>query len=157
MKSPRFDIRAAPLRQIFSPQNLDKVWREKVRIAMRSQFLKDGLEHFDFHIFRQIECRKLSLVIMEGNYVPERAQRILVEKSKGLCRQLVIPSAGDALVLQCLSDALYQEIRQRAPTNHAFFEPKEHRFSQDVAHMEHLPRGLIFRESFSAFPRQDLL
>jgi hypothetical protein len=96
---------------------------------MREQFLNDGIEHFDFHISRRLECQKLSQIILGGDYVPERAQRILVEKSKGLCRQLVIPSARDALVLQCLSDAFYREIRSRAPTNRAFFEPREHRFS----------------------------
>ncbi len=131
MKSPRFEIRVAPLRQIFSPQNLEQVWRKKVRVSMREQFINDGIENFDFHVFRELECRKLSSLILEGDYVPQRAQRILVEKSKGLCRQLVIPSVRDALVLQCLSDALYPDIRQRAPTNRSFFEPKEHRFSTE--------------------------
>jgi hypothetical protein len=129
MKSPRFDTRAAPLRKIFSPSNLERIWKEKVRIAMRDQFLNDGIENFDFHVARKAECRKLSSLILDGDYVPARAQRILVEKSKGLCRQLVIPSVRDALVLQCLSDALYAEIRGKAPTKKSFFEPKEHGFS----------------------------
>lgn len=129
MKSPRFDTRAAPLRRIFSRQNLENIWRTKVRVAMRDQFLNDGIEHFDFHVSRRLECQKLSRLILCGDYIPERAQRILVEKSKGLCRQLVIPSVRDALVLQCLSDALYQEIRNRAPTRRAFYEPKDHTFS----------------------------
>lgn len=129
MKSPRFDTRAAPLRKIFSPSNLERIWKEKVRIAMRDQFLNDGIENFDFHVARKAECRKLSTLILDGDYVPARAQRILVEKSKGLCRQLVIPSVRDALVLQCLSDALYAEIRGKAPTKKSFFEPKEHGFS----------------------------
>ncbi|TIQ44611.1 RNA-directed DNA polymerase [Mesorhizobium sp.] len=129
MKSPRFDIRAAPLRKIFSPSNLERIWKEKVRIAMRDQFLNDGIENFDFHVARRAECQKLSRLILDGDYVPARAQRILVEKSKGLCRQLVIPSVRDAIVLQCLSDALYAEIRGKAPTKKSFFEPKEHGFS----------------------------
>jgi len=129
MKSPRFDIRAAPLRKIFSPFNLERIWKDKVRIAMRDQFLNDGIEHFDFHVARKAECQKLSRLILDGDYVPARAQRIPVEKSKGLCRQLVIPSVRDAIVLQCLSDALYAEIRGKAPTKKSFFEPKEHGFS----------------------------
>lgn len=129
MKSPRFDIRAAPLRQIFSPANIERIWREKVRISMRQQILIDGIEHFDFHVQRAPESRKLSQLILSGDYSPDRAQRILVEKSKGLCRQLVIPTVKDALVLQCLSDALYQEIRDKAPTDRSFFEPRDHRFS----------------------------
>jgi hypothetical protein len=45
MKSPRFDTRAAPLKIIFSPGNLEKVWQEKVRVAMRQQFMNDGVEY----------------------------------------------------------------------------------------------------------------
>jgi hypothetical protein len=109
---------------------------------MREQYLNDGIENFDFHIARRQECRKLSLLILRGDYAPEKAQRILVE-SKGLCRQLVIPSARDALVLQCLSDALYQEIRDKAPTRRAFFEPKDHTFSK--------PREISGRDFYGTF------
>ena len=129
MKSPRFDARSGILRNIFSPENLEKVWKEKVRTSMREQYINDGIENFDFHINRKKECRNLSRLILKGDYVPDKAQRILVEKSKGLCRQLVIPAARDALVLQCLSDSLYKNIKDKAPTKQAFFEPKDHRFS----------------------------
>jgi hypothetical protein len=96
---------------------------------MRSQFLNDGIENFDFHTSAKLECQKLSKLILDGSYVPHRAQRLLVEKSKGLCRQLVIPTVRDALVLQCLSDALYAEVRRNAPTDRAFYQPQEHGFS----------------------------
>jgi hypothetical protein len=129
VKSPRFDIRAAPLRKIFTPQNLESTWRKKVRLSLREQYVNDGVEFFDFHIARRIQCSKLSNTILDGSYLPAPAERILVEKGKGLCRQLVIPSPEDALVLQCLSDALYLEVRKKAPTNRSFFEPKDHRFS----------------------------
>lgn len=129
MKSPRFDARAAPLRKIFTENNLAKVWRKKVRASMKQQFLVDGIEHFDFHVQCETECQKLSTLILSGEYVPGRAQRILVEKSRGLCRQLVIPNVADAVVLQCLSDALYHQIKEKAPTNRSFFEPQDHRFT----------------------------
>jgi len=129
MKSPRFDIRATSLRKIFAPDNIKKIWKEKVRVSMRQQFFADGIEHFDFHLSIDLESKKLSDLILRGEYVPSRAHRVLVEKSKGLCRQLVVPSVRDALVLQCLSDALYAQIRGKAPTNRSFFEPEEHKFS----------------------------
>lgn len=129
MRSPRFDIRAKKLRKIFSPQNIERIWRKKIRVSMREQFMCDGIENFDFHVSCGIESQKLSHLILSGDYVPQKAQRILVEKSKGLCRQLVIPSIQDAIVLQCLSDALYASIKGKAPTNKAFYEPKDHKFS----------------------------
>jgi retron-type reverse transcriptase len=96
---------------------------------MRDQFVNDGIENFDFHLARKLESKKLSHLILSGHYATQKAQRILVEKSKGLCRQLVIPTIRDAIVLQCLSDALYAEIKGKAPTKNSFFEPKDHNFS----------------------------
>ncbi|NPD67469.1 RNA-directed DNA polymerase [Lichenicola cladoniae] len=150
MKSPNFDTRSAPLRTIFSPSNLEKIWTTKVRVYMRQQFLNDGIEHLDFHVARKAECQKLSRLILAGDYVPERAQRILVEKSKGLCRQLVIPSVKDAIVLQCLSDALYTEVKGKEPTKCAFFEPKNHKFSIQKSQYGSIPAWLNFqRELFN--------
>jgi hypothetical protein len=129
MRSPRFDIRAAKLHTLFSPKNIERIWKEKVRSSMKNQFLKDGIEHFDFHISIKIESIKLSHLILSGDYAPQKAQRILVEKSKGLCRQLVIPHIRDAIVLQCLSDALYEEVKGKSPTKNSYFEPQDHKFS----------------------------
>lgn len=129
MKSPRFDIRIKKLRTIFRASNIERIWKDKVRISLRNQFLNDGIENLDFHVYRESESKKLSQLILTGSYVPQKAQRILVEKSKGLCRQIVIPSVKDALVLQCLSDALYLQIKDKSPTDRAFFEPEDHKFS----------------------------
>jgi hypothetical protein len=96
---------------------------------MREQYVSDGIEHFDFHVAKAAEAERLSKAILSGEYSPQRPQRILVEKSKGMCRQLVIPSVRDAIVLQCLSDALYADIHGKAPTKNAFYQPKDHRFS----------------------------
>lgn len=153
MKSPRFDIRAAKLRTIFSPSNIERIWREKVRISMREQFINDGIENFDFHTSRKLESKKLSHLILSGDYVPQKAQRILVEKSKGLCRQLVIPTIRDAIVLQCLSDALYSEIKGKAPTQNSFFEPKDHKFSLIPSEYGTFASWLNFQESLFKFSK----
>lgn len=153
MRSPRFDIRAKPLRRIFSHKNLQRVWRDKVRVSMRQQFLSDGIEDFDFHVSLQLECQKLSQRILEGKYAPQRAQRILVEKGKGLCRQLVIPTVRDALVLQCLSDALYAQVRESAPTDKSFFEPKEHGFSATRSQYGTFASWLNFQRELFRFSR----
>lgn len=96
---------------------------------MRSQIISDGIENFDFHVYRKAESEKLSKMILSGDYSPQKCQRILLEKSKGLCRQIVVPSIRDVIVLQCLSDALYASLKGKAPTKKSFFEPKDHSFS----------------------------
>jgi hypothetical protein len=153
MKSPRFDIRAEKLRKIFSPGNIERVWTKKVRVSMREQFVCDGIEHFDFHLGRKVESQKLSQLILSGDYAPQKAQRILVEKSKGLCRQLVIPSVRDAIVLQCLSDALYSEIKGKAPTTKAFFEPKDHKFSSPPSGYGTFAAWLNFQKELFQFSK----
>lgn len=153
MKSPRFDIRAAKLRKIFSASNIEKVWKAKVRVSMRDQFLCDGIENLDFHINIKIESQKLSQLILSGGYTPEKSQRILVEKSKGLCRQLVIPSIRDAIVLQCLSDALYVQIKGKSPTNKAFFEPKDHAFSSSPSPYGTFASWLNFQKELFNFSK----
>src|SRR5689334_11183819 len=107
MKSPRFAIRAARLQKVLKADQLKRTWLKKVRISMRSQYLVDPIEYFDFHINIDVECKKLSESIINGDYAPRGNFRVLSEKSKGLCRQIVVPSHRDALVLQCLSDAMY--------------------------------------------------
>lgn len=153
MRSPRFDIRAKKLRTIFSPQNIERIWKEKVKVSMRDQFMCDGIENFDFHVSRKVESQKLSHLILSGDYVPQKAQRILVEKSKGLCRQLVIPSIRDAIVLQCLSDALYSEIKGKAPTSKAFFEPKDHKFSSPPSGYGTFAAWLNFQKELFEFSK----
>lgn len=55
--------------------------------------------------------------------------RFLLEKSKGLCRQIVIPTVKDALILQALSDALWAEIKKKAPSKNAYYAPGDQKFS----------------------------
>lgn len=120
---------------------------------MREQFMCDGIENFDFHLSRKAESQKLSQLILSGDYTPQKAQRILVEKSKGLCRQLVIPSVRDAIVLQCLSDALYSEIKGKAPTDKAFFEPKDHNFSSPPSGYGTFAAWLNFQKELFKFSK----
>ena len=136
MKSPRFDARAPELKAIFHPNNLEKAWK-KVHSSMRKQHLLDAIDNLDFHLNRKLSCQNLSIRILSGDYIPSVSQRILSEKSKGLCRQIVIPHPEDALVLQCLSDALYAKIKGKEPTEKAFFEPEDHTFSKIPTHHEY--------------------
>lgn len=120
---------------------------------MRDQFIIDGIEHFDFHVARKLESRKLSHLVLSGDYMPQRVQRILVEKSKGLCRQLVIPTVRDAIILQCLSDALYAEIKGKAPTKNSFFEPKDHKFSSTPSGYGTFASWLNFQKALFNFSK----
>jgi hypothetical protein len=109
-----------------------RLGKNKVREAMRRQPIPDPLENLDFHARIDATCPAIEGEVLTAAYIPNTPTRFLSEKSKGLCRQLVIPSVRDALILQTLSDALWAEIRTKAPTNKSFYAPSDNQFSQVV-------------------------
>jgi hypothetical protein len=129
MRSPKFDIRKAELGAVLNKTSLKSAWRNTVRVAMRRQYMTDPVDLMDFHSRISIECDLIEAEIMDGTYAPSKPNRVLVEKSKGLCRQVVILNVRDALVIQCLSDAFYANIKGKAPSENAFFEPERHLFT----------------------------
>src|SRR5262249_32446896 len=123
MHSPKFPLKAKSLKGVISVARLKSTWKNKVREAMRRQPIPDPLENLDFHTRVDAICRAIEAEVLSAAYIPDTRIRFLSEKSKGLCRQLVIPSVKDALVLQTLSDALWAEIKSKAPTKKSFYAP----------------------------------
>jgi hypothetical protein len=132
MYSPKFPLKKKDLEEVISPFRLKSRWRNKVRDAMRQQLIPDPVEHLDFHINLDAMCTAIAAEVCSGAYIPRPPIRLLSEKSKGLCRQVVIPSVKDALILQTLSDALWVELQKKAPSNNAFYAPDDHRFSKII-------------------------
>ncbi len=132
MHSPKFPLKAKSLRDVINISRLKSTWKNKVREAMRRQPILDPLENLDFHTRIDAICTMIEAEVLSAAYIPATPIRFLSEKSKGLCRQLVIPSVKDALVLQTLSDALWAENRAKAPTKKAFYAPGDHQFSKVI-------------------------
>jgi hypothetical protein len=128
MHSPKFPLKAKNLRDVINVARLKATWRNKVREAMRRQPIPDPLENLDFHIRIDAIAKTIESEVLSAAYIPNTPIRFLSEKSKGLCRQLVIPSVKDALILQTLSDALWAEIKSKAPTKKSFYAPGDHQF-----------------------------
>jgi hypothetical protein len=125
---------------------------------MRRQPIPDPLENLDFHIRLDAMSGAIEAEVLSGAYIPNTPIRFLSEKSKGLCRQLVIPSAKDALVPQTLSDALWSEIRSKAPTKKAFYAPGDHQFSKIIkghsSEYGSLNAWLAFQETIFGFAKK---
>ena len=90
---------------------------------MRRQLIEDPIELYDIHLNISNVASSIASRVVNGDYTPRAPKRVLVEKSKGLCRQLVIPHPYDALVLQSLSDNLHPTLKSRAPHPNAFYQP----------------------------------
>jgi hypothetical protein len=132
MLSPKFPQKRKDIEEVINPTRLRSRWREKVREAMRHQAMPDPVEHLDFHINLESICISIAAEIYSGTYIPRPPIRLLSEKSKGLCRQLVVPSAKDALILQTLSDALWVDLQKKAPSKNAFYAPNDNQFSRII-------------------------
>lgn len=91
--------------------------------------MPDPLGFMDYHVGLKANTDRLSAQMASGAYRPAPPVRLLMEKSKGLCRQIVLPSLDDAIVLQRLSDSFFSMIRGKTPTEHAYFEPDNFAFS----------------------------
>jgi hypothetical protein len=132
MQSPKFPIKQSDIKEVINVSRLKSRWKEKVRDAMRTQPIPDPVEHLDFHITLDGSCTSIAADVCSGTYIPHTPIRLLAEKSKGLCRQLVIPTVKDALILQTLSDALWGELKTKAPSSKAYYAPNDHGFSKQI-------------------------
>lgn len=130
MHSPKFPHKAPHLKKIVAASNLAKRWKQTVRDHMRKQIVPDAVEFLDFHVQLAQRCTEIEASVCSGDYAPRLSLRLKAEKSRGLCRQIVLPSPEDALVLQALSDSLWKEIRQKAPSEKSFYAPQDQAFSK---------------------------
>jgi hypothetical protein len=132
MHSPKFEQKAAEFKRIVAASVLANLWKKKrgVRDHMRKQIIPDAVEFLDFHMQHRQRCAALEALICSGDYIPAPILRMKVEKGKGLCRQIALPSPSEALILQALSDSLWREIKLKAPSPTAFFAPQDQPFSK---------------------------
>jgi hypothetical protein len=130
LTSPKFFLREKVITKIVNEKRLKNTWKTKTHTDFRQFPIADPVDYLDVN--RRIDdiCKKITTQIRSGEYSVSRVKRYLSEKSRGLCRQMTIPSVEDALTLQCLADAFWQEIKSKAPSKNAFFEPKDHSFSK---------------------------
>jgi len=129
IQSPKFPIRKIEISTFIKPAKIKKCWKKKVRISLKKSILGDPLEWLDFHVRIDQISVELEASLLSGSYRTSAPDRFRMEKSKGLCRQITLPSPEDAIVLQLFSDALYRQIKDQEPTKKAFFAPEDHSFS----------------------------
>lgn len=155
MYSPKFPLKIEDLRKVIGATRLKIVWKTQVRDAMRKQPIPDPLENLDFHVRLDANCAAIEAEICSASYAPRQPLRFLAEKSKGLCRQLVVPTAKDALVLQALSITIWNEIKLQARSKKSFYAPADHGFSKAIkghtAEYGSLSAWLAFQQTIFGF------
>lgn len=118
---------------------------------MRRQLIEDPIELYDLHLNLSSVADELESRVMGGEYSPHTPKRVLVEKSKGLCRQLVVPHPYDCLALECLSSNLHPNLRDQAPHANAFYQPDRGMNSRPKLDYGGRQAWLDFQEKILAF------
>lgn len=130
MKSPKFSFSVNELSECINESNLKKIWKKKLGSQIRKQIVPDLIELKDFGYQIPKIAIDLTKEVASAGYCPETPKHYLVEKSRGLCRQMTLAHPRDLLVLQALSSALQSDIKKSMPTNKAFFEPGDQKFDK---------------------------
>lgn len=122
----RFEARKTVLERIFTPATFQRVWKDYVRPGLRDQEILDLHDYNDIHWNKSDVFDALRTNILSGQYAAARSIPVQVEKRLGVNRTLVIPTAADAVVLQCLVEHLLPKAVSRQPSKNAFFS-RSHR------------------------------
>ncbi len=128
--SPRFPERRASLKAILTKPKLRSTWQDHVRQANRQQSLFDLMDYYDVHLDLDRRLDNVTDRIFRGVYKPGNSPRVLLEKSKGLCRQLIIPDPIDSLVLQTMVNAIMPQVLANQPNRNAFYQAQAHKISK---------------------------
>lgn len=100
---------------------MEKVWKDYVHKGLRDQPVTDLYDYYDFHRNRAERFEQLSYQIASGAYEPKPSLISRLEKKTGLCRPIVIPTPEDAVVLQCITEALIKPALKAQPSKNVFF------------------------------------
>lgn len=133
MRSPKFRYTLDELKSCIDPIIVETVWKKTVGAQLRKQIVVDLCEFRDYRPRISEIGFEVSREVYTGEYKTRPTRHYLIEKSRGLCRQLTIAAPRDLIVLQCLSNRLYQQLKASQPTKRAYFEPGDGKFNKDGA------------------------
>lgn len=124
----RFDvIRAKTLRTLFTPRNLKEVWRKVVRNQLRRNIIiMDLHDYYDFNFNIEKRAAEICHQVLGGNYKASNPLVYKTEKKFGICRHLMLPGPGDALVLQTIIEHIAAPLISSQPTSKAYYSRDKH-------------------------------
>lgn len=129
MKSPKFAFAAASIQKCVSAQTISSLWKDKIRAQLRKQVIWDVIEYRDIDNNLTEFSSDIASAVLTASFRAERPHTYLVEKSRGLCRQMMLIGPRELVLLQCLSSALHKQIVAKSPSKSAFFQPGDMKWS----------------------------
>ena len=130
MQSPKFSFSSSNLNTHVNPNKIRDAWKKKTKHQLRKQAIWDLIEFRDLDQSIKETAERISNDISSAKYQVNCPKNYLVEKSRGLCRQMTLAHPEDLLVLQCLSSALQSQIDNNSPSQSAFYQPGDMKWSK---------------------------
>lgn len=130
MQSPKFQFLQEDIKDVFAIDLLKEEWKKRTKQQIRKQLVFDAIEYRDIDQDINRLLHRIRKEVTEGSYVVQAPKRYLTEKSRGLCRQMTLIHPRDLLVLERLSRSIYFELKRKAPSKAAFFEPDDGKFTR---------------------------
>jgi len=122
MKTERFiQLRKGEIEPHFSKDKLKKMWRQKVKHQLRGAEIRDIFDNYDFNFSIENRAETIRADILDGSYKALKPLVVKVEKKMGICRHLIIPHPSDALIMQTLSEVIFESIDDWQPSKNAFY------------------------------------
>lgn len=130
LQSPKFQFLQDDIKDVFDIRLLKEEWKKRTKPQLRKQLVFDAIEYRDIDQDISPLLQRVRREVGEGNYAVRMPKRYLTEKSRGLCRQMTLIHPRDLLILERLSRSVYFELKQKAPSKSAFFEPDDGKFAK---------------------------
>lgn len=122
MKTERFiQLRQGAIEPHFSKEKLKVTWRQKVKHQLRGAEIRDIFDNYDFNFSIEKRAETIRADILDGGYKALKPLVVKVEKKMGICRHLIIPHPSDALIMQTLSEVIFESIDDWQPSVNAFY------------------------------------
>lgn len=154
MRSPKFVFSEPSIKSCTGPKEIVLAWKKKVKPQLRKQILWDLIEFRDIDYDINTLSRQMAEEISQAAYQVSKPRTYLVEKSRGLCRQMMLVQPKDLIILQCLSSRLHSQIIRNSPSRSAFFQPGEMNWSAGKMTISNDDYGAI--ASWKRFQKQVL-
>lgn len=143
MKSPKFPFSLEKIEACVNIHTIKAVWKSKILAQLRKQLLRDLVEYRDYDSRLDSISKGICLDIARAEYVPRTPRHYLVEKSRGLCRQMTIAAPRDLIVFQCLTNRIQSDIVRNQPTKKAYYQPGQAKFNKNKIHISPTEYGSI--------------
>lgn len=121
MSDTRYARQGYDLERTFSASRMQRVWKKTVHRGLRQQHIQDLHDYLDIHRSIRTYVHHLRAEVLAGRYRPQAPEVIRLEKRDGISRRILLPSPGDALVLQTLVEVFEPTIKERQPTRNAYY------------------------------------